>query len=140
MIIEVGQVAVVTGAAQGLGRALAERLIDRGVSVVLADIAMERLHTTAEEFTARGARVLPVITDSLVAAVSTAKRDEELVLAYQALLSAQLEFVRYRQDRGWDWADDMLVAFQQRLVTLGEADAIPPGSVGPYSCGISLGP
>jgi NAD(P)-dependent dehydrogenase (short-subunit alcohol dehydrogenase family) len=63
MIIEVGQVAVVTGAAQGLGRALAERLIDRGVSVVLADIAMERLHTTAEEFTARGARVLPVITD-----------------------------------------------------------------------------
>jgi hypothetical protein len=70
-------------------------------------------------------QMLPVITDSLVAAVSTAKRDEELVLAYQALLSAQLEFVRYRQDRGWDWADDMLVAFQQRLVTLGEADAIP---------------
>jgi NAD(P)-dependent dehydrogenase (short-subunit alcohol dehydrogenase family) len=63
MIIEAGQVAVVTGAAQGLGRALAERLIDRGVSVVLADIARERLAATAEAFTARGARVLPVITD-----------------------------------------------------------------------------
>ncbi|MDQ3761347.1 MAG: SDR family NAD(P)-dependent oxidoreductase [Actinomycetota bacterium] len=63
MIIEAGQVAVVTGAAQGLGRALAAGLIDRGVSVVLADIATERLHTTAEAFTACGERVLPVITD-----------------------------------------------------------------------------
>ncbi len=72
MIIEVGQVAVVTGAAQGLGRALAAGLIDRGVSVVLADIATERLQTTAEAFTARGARVLPVITDvSDAAAVNT---------------------------------------------------------------------
>jgi len=72
VIIEVGQVAVVTGAAQGLGRALAAGLIDRGVSVVLADIATERLQTTAEAFTARGARVLPVITDvSDAAAVNT---------------------------------------------------------------------
>lgn len=63
MIINAGQVAVVTGAAQGLGRALAAGLIDRGVSVVLADTATERLHITAEEFTVRGGRVLPVITD-----------------------------------------------------------------------------
>ncbi|MGH3811451.1 MAG: SDR family NAD(P)-dependent oxidoreductase [Pseudonocardiaceae bacterium] len=63
MIIEAGQVAVVTGAAQGLGRALAAGLIDRGVSVALADTATERLHTTAEELTARGGAVLPVITD-----------------------------------------------------------------------------
>jgi NAD(P)-dependent dehydrogenase (short-subunit alcohol dehydrogenase family) len=63
MIIEAGQVAVVTGAAQGLGRALAASFVDRGVSVVLADTATERLHTTAETFTARGAEVLPVTTD-----------------------------------------------------------------------------
>ncbi|MGH3899811.1 MAG: SDR family NAD(P)-dependent oxidoreductase [Pseudonocardiaceae bacterium] len=63
MIIKAGQVAVVTGAAQGLGRALAAELIDRGVSVVLADTATERLHTTAEAFTTNGAQVLPVITD-----------------------------------------------------------------------------
>lgn len=72
MIIEAGQVAVVTGAAQGLGRALAAGLIDRGVSVVLADIVEERLHSTAEEFTAQSARVLAVITDvSDAAAVNT---------------------------------------------------------------------
>ena len=63
MIIKAGQVAVVTGAAQGLGRALTAGLIDRGVSVVLADIAAEQLHSTAEEFTAQGPPVLPVITD-----------------------------------------------------------------------------
>ncbi len=63
MIIEAGQVAVVTGAAQGLGRALAAGLLDRGVSVALADTAQERLRDTAEAFTAGGGHVLPVVTD-----------------------------------------------------------------------------
>jgi NAD(P)-dependent dehydrogenase (short-subunit alcohol dehydrogenase family) len=63
MIIEAGQVAVVTGAAQGLGRALAAGLLDRGVSVVLADTAQERLRDTAAAFTTRGGQVLPVVTD-----------------------------------------------------------------------------
>ncbi|HEX8934500.1 MAG TPA: SDR family NAD(P)-dependent oxidoreductase, partial [Pseudonocardiaceae bacterium] len=72
MIIEAGQVAVVTGAAQGLGHALAAGFIDRGVSVVLADTATERLHSTAEAFTTLGARVLPVITDVSDATAVTA--------------------------------------------------------------------
>jgi NAD(P)-dependent dehydrogenase (short-subunit alcohol dehydrogenase family) len=63
MIIKAGQVAVVTGAAQGLGRALAAGLLDRGVSVALADTAQERLRDTAEAFTTRGGQVLPVVTD-----------------------------------------------------------------------------
>jgi NAD(P)-dependent dehydrogenase (short-subunit alcohol dehydrogenase family) len=63
MIIEAGQVAVVTGAAQGLGRALAAGLLDRGVSVVLVDTAQDRLRDTAEAFTARGGQVLPVVAD-----------------------------------------------------------------------------
>lgn len=71
MIIETGQVAVVTGAAQGLGRALAAGLIDRGVSVVLADTATEKLHATAEVFTACGGQVLPVVTDVSDAAAVT---------------------------------------------------------------------
>ena len=75
MIIKEGQVAVVTGAAQGLGRALAASLIDFGMSVVLADTATQRLHTAAEEFSTRGAKVLPVITDvSDVTAVQTLAR------------------------------------------------------------------
>ena len=46
-------------------------------------------------------------------------------MSYQTLLAAQLEFVRYRQDRGWEWADDMLDAFQQRLIAIGKAGLIP---------------
>jgi NAD(P)-dependent dehydrogenase (short-subunit alcohol dehydrogenase family) len=78
MIIEAGQVAVVTGAAQGLGRALAAGLIDRSVSVVLADTATERLCATAEEFTARGGRVLPVITNVLTEHLPTDLSTEQM--------------------------------------------------------------
>jgi len=70
-------------------------------------------------------QTLPVITEALAGAAGAAKRDEALVLAYQAMLALQLEFVRYRQDRGWDWADDMLQAFGERLIALGKAAAIP---------------
>jgi hypothetical protein len=42
------------------------------VSVVLADTATERLHSTAEAFTARDARVLPVIIDVSDAGAVTA--------------------------------------------------------------------
>jgi hypothetical protein len=70
-------------------------------------------------------QILPAITDALIAAASAAKRDEALVLAYHQLLSLQLEFVRYRQDRGWEWANDMLVAFQRRLIALGQEEIIP---------------
>jgi hypothetical protein len=70
-------------------------------------------------------QTLPVITEALVAAAGAAKRDEPLILAYHGLLELQLEFVRYRQDRGWDWADDMLEAFGERLIALGAEAAIP---------------
>ena len=70
-------------------------------------------------------QLLPVITEALIASASATKRDQALVLSYQTLLAAQLEFVRYRQDRGWDWADEMLDAFQQRLLAIGKAGVIP---------------
>src|SRR5947209_17709678 len=63
VLLEAGQVAVVTGAAQGLGRALAAGLIDCGVSVVLADTATQPLQTPAEALNGRGARVVSVSTD-----------------------------------------------------------------------------
>ena len=69
-------------------------------------------------------QTLPVIADALVAASAAAKRDEPLVLAYHSLLALQLEFVRYRQDRGWDWADEMLHAFIDRLITLGRDPSV----------------
>ncbi|WP_346008282.1 SDR family oxidoreductase [Janibacter terrae] len=47
-----GKVAVVTGAAGGIGAALAEALIARGARVVIADLDAQRLTATAERLTA----------------------------------------------------------------------------------------
>jgi hypothetical protein len=70
-------------------------------------------------------QTLPVITEALVAASAAAKRDDALVGAYQVLLAFQLEFVRYRQDRGWSWANEMLDAFTDHLIALGQDGTIP---------------
>ncbi|MPZ35023.1 MAG: SDR family oxidoreductase [Rhodospirillales bacterium] len=43
-----GRVAIVTGAAQGLGRVIARRLAEEGAEVVVADIQEERVKRTAE--------------------------------------------------------------------------------------------
>jgi NAD(P)-dependent dehydrogenase (short-subunit alcohol dehydrogenase family) len=58
-----GKVAVVTGAASGIGRGLAERFAAEGLKVVLADIEAEALAMTEAEFRKRGAEVLAVLTD-----------------------------------------------------------------------------
>ncbi len=47
-----GQVAIVTGAAQGLGRAIAHRLGQEGASLVIADIQGERAERTAGQLAA----------------------------------------------------------------------------------------
>lgn len=58
-----GRVAVVTGAASGIGRGLAEELASRDVSVVMADVEEGPLAAAAGELEANGARVLAVPTD-----------------------------------------------------------------------------
>jgi NAD(P)-dependent dehydrogenase (short-subunit alcohol dehydrogenase family) len=58
-----GKVAVVTGAASGIGRAMAERLAGEGMKVVLADIEQEPLGKTEAEMKAGGASVMAVPTD-----------------------------------------------------------------------------
>jgi NAD(P)-dependent dehydrogenase (short-subunit alcohol dehydrogenase family) len=57
------RVAVVTGAASGIGRALCRRFAAEGVRVVLADVERGALEKTAGELAAEGARVLAVPTD-----------------------------------------------------------------------------
>lgn len=57
------KVAVGTGAASGIGRALAERFCAEGMKVVLADIEAGALARAEEELRAQGAIVLAVRTD-----------------------------------------------------------------------------
>ncbi len=58
-----GKVAVVTGAASGIGRAMAERFAAEGMKVVLADIEQEALAQAEAKMKAAGATVLAVRTD-----------------------------------------------------------------------------
>ena len=69
-------------------------------------------------------QLLPVIADGLVDAIRSQTRNAVAVETYQLLLSLELEFVRYRQDRGWDWATTMLEAYQRRLIGLGADDTV----------------
>lgn len=59
----VGRTAVVTGAASGIGRALAGRFATAGMNLVLADVEEPALASAGEELVADGARVLTVPTD-----------------------------------------------------------------------------
>ncbi|MFB6569192.1 SDR family NAD(P)-dependent oxidoreductase [Streptomyces noursei] len=58
MELRAGQVAVVTGAASGIGRALAGRFAAEGLKVVLADVEEAPLRAAAEELAADGAELL----------------------------------------------------------------------------------
>jgi NAD(P)-dependent dehydrogenase (short-subunit alcohol dehydrogenase family) len=57
------KVAVITGAASGIGRALAERCVHTGMKAVLADVDMGALTITEAALKATGASVLAVATD-----------------------------------------------------------------------------
>jgi NAD(P)-dependent dehydrogenase (short-subunit alcohol dehydrogenase family) len=58
-----GRVAVVTGAASGVGRALAEGFAAEGMKVVLADVEEAPLEKAVAEMTDRGATAIGVRTD-----------------------------------------------------------------------------
>jgi NAD(P)-dependent dehydrogenase (short-subunit alcohol dehydrogenase family) len=57
------KVAVITGAASGIGRALAGKCLNEGMKVVLADVEGEPLFTTEKEFKTQGDDVLAIKTD-----------------------------------------------------------------------------
>jgi NAD(P)-dependent dehydrogenase (short-subunit alcohol dehydrogenase family) len=58
-----GKVAVITGGASGVGRAIAERLGRDGARLVLADIERGALDKTVADFTAKGIEAIGHVTD-----------------------------------------------------------------------------
>lgn len=67
------KVAVITGAASGIGRAIAERCVQEGMKVILADIEKAALAETEKALKAQGEIVIAVPTD-----VSKAEEIEKL--------------------------------------------------------------
>ena len=72
-----GKVAVITGAASGIGRGIAERCVSEGMKVVLADIDEANLAKAETELKTQGGTVLAVRTD-------VSKRSDVELLARQA--------------------------------------------------------
>lgn len=68
---------------------------------------------------------LASIVDFMIEVARTTPDDKEILGAWAQMLGMQLEFVRYRQDRGWEWADDTLIGFQSRLIDLGRKQIVP---------------
>ncbi len=73
-----GKVAVITGGASGIGRAVAERAAGEGMKIVLGDIEEGPLKEAVDELSSRGAETLGVVTDVSDAASVRALRDRTL--------------------------------------------------------------
>lgn len=58
-----GGVAVITGAASGIGYALSQEALRRGMSVVVSDVREEALAAAAQKLEGQGANVLAVLAD-----------------------------------------------------------------------------
>jgi NAD(P)-dependent dehydrogenase (short-subunit alcohol dehydrogenase family) len=72
------KVAVITGAASGIGRGIANRAVKEGMKVVLADIEADPLAQAEKELKDLGATVLPVLVD-------VSKAEEVEILAKKTL-------------------------------------------------------
>ena len=79
-----GRVAVVTGAASGIGRALAERCAAEGMRIVLADVEEPALDVAVHELLKQERDVIGVVTDVSDAAAVERLRDAALE-AYGAI-------------------------------------------------------
>ena len=104
-----GRVAVVTGAASGIGRALAGRFAAEGMRCVLADIEDDALGRAVAELRESGAAAIGVPTDVSRAADVRALADRALeefgavhVLCNNAGVGAGSDFAKIPLDV-WDW-------------------------------------
>jgi NAD(P)-dependent dehydrogenase (short-subunit alcohol dehydrogenase family) len=109
--------AVVTGAAGGIGRAMAERFAAEGMRVVLADVVADTLDATVGELRAAGCDVTGVRTDVTQPASVEALRDAAVaaygpvhVLCNNAGVGSGAEGRMWEHDRNdWRWAIDVNV-------------------------------
>jgi len=108
-----GKIAVVTGSASGLGRAMAERLAAEDMTVVVADNRLDAAETAASAIVGRGRRAvaMPVDVTKRESVVDLADRiDAELggvsVLVNNAGVGAPSPYLE-AEEQGWRWVMDV---------------------------------
>ncbi len=149
-----GKVAVVTGAASGIGRALAERWATEGMKVVLADVEEGPLDAARDELDASGADVLAVRTDvsdgGQVDALATATLEHfgavHLVCNNAGVGGGGLSWEATRED--WDWVLGVnlwgvvhgIRAFVPHLVAQDEGHVVNTASIAGFAYAPMMGP
>ena len=108
-----GKTAVVTGAASGIGRALAERFAQARMQVVLADIEKDALDRAVQELEQRQYRVIGVVANTMVreSVEALAKRAiEEFGKVHVvcnnagiAAMASGMKPIWEVSDRDWQW-------------------------------------
>lgn len=150
-----GKVAVITGAASGIGRGLVEHCADLEMKVVLADLDEAQLMGLGADLRARGLECLCVVTD-----VADAAAVEELaVLSYQKFSRVDLLFnnagvllsgyVWERSVEDWQWLLNINVmgvvhglhSFVPRMLEQGgEARIVNTASIAAFLAAPLMGP
>jgi NAD(P)-dependent dehydrogenase (short-subunit alcohol dehydrogenase family) len=145
MKIESGQVAVITGAANGIGFALAEALATRGVSVMLSDVQGEAARAASDKLNARGYNTLAAQTDVSDAdsvqalANTTLERFERVDLVCNNAGVACRPAPTWKQDpKTWRWLVDVALlgvahgihAFAPHMIAQGSGHILNTASVG----------
>jgi len=102
-----GKVAFVTGAAQGIGKAIAEALAKEGADIVVCDINIELATKAAEEIKGLGVKAVPIktnVADSVEVESSVATAQKELgkidILVNNAGITKDTLLIRMKNE---DW-------------------------------------
>lgn len=149
-----GKVAVVTGGASGIGRAMADRWAAEGMKVVLADVEVGPLEEAAAALAAGGTDVLAVPTDvadgDQVDALAAAALDRfgavHLVCNNAGVGGGGLSWECSRED--WDWVLGVNLwgvihgvrAFVPHLVAQGEGHVVNTASIAGFAYAPFMGP
>jgi NAD(P)-dependent dehydrogenase (short-subunit alcohol dehydrogenase family) len=150
-----GQVAVVTGAASGLGRALAEALAARGLDLVLADVEAAALADAVAAIEATGRSVIGVPTDvrfavqvDALAAVTLERFGHVDLICNNAGVVSRPTPMWDVQENDWEWVLAVnlkgvingIRAFVPHLVAQNSGHVVNTASMAGVSVGPGVGP
>jgi NAD(P)-dependent dehydrogenase (short-subunit alcohol dehydrogenase family) len=132
-----GGVAVVTGGASGLGKAMAEEAARRGMKVVIADVEAGAMEQAVTDLRANGAEAIGVLTDVTSAAVTTEESFGPANLLFNNAGVASGGPIWESTEKDWKWLFGVNVdgvangvrSFTPRMLAAAAADAAYQGCI-----------